>query len=98
NDLAPPALARFLAAEALEKFEDRDTAQALTSGVLMWDGEPRVRAEYILAHMSAVAALPQLAWSSINAPIQAYRSAAFELLDRILRRDRRLDIQDLHVR
>jgi hypothetical protein len=88
-------LAKVFAAEALQQFTDDDTARAITSAALAWEGEPQAFAERVLARMPVEAALPELAWSSVNRPDAADRAGAHGLLDRIVKRDPDLGI-DTH--
>jgi hypothetical protein len=83
-DKDPEAVAAFLAAEALEKFEDIGTVQAVTDLYLGGHQRARARAARVLAHMSSDVMLPSLLWSAGHLPSARERSDAIMLVEGVI--------------
>ncbi len=92
-----PILAAYFASEALELFNDRETAAAVAAAAITWPGDIRLRAERIAARMSADIALPPLVWRAANHPSAARRAAATGLLSGILAKRDDLGIRHHHI-
>ncbi len=97
DGLTPDNLQLFLASEALERFEDPETAFALINAAITWRPSAGAAAARVIAHMSANRALPPLLWSALNLPSGAERQAAADLLDRILDSEEALGMRAHHI-
>jgi hypothetical protein len=90
-------LGAFLAAEALRDFTDFGTARAVASAMLAWQGESKLRAERVLAHMAVDVTFPTLSWFALNLPQQSDRRTAALLIDRIIGGDEKLGRAPLRI-
>jgi hypothetical protein len=97
RSMTPEMLAAFLAGEALESFEDTETAFAVINSAVAGKSELRNRAARVTARMSADAALPPLIWCALHLPSESERSSATHLLDRIVASDPALGMRLHHV-